>query len=280
MKTYLANHGRSILRAVKRVLPAPITLLLKRLYYQHLLPLSFRDLSSDERKLLKAYNVTTLPPADLRFRVHGTADVASFLAVGKTNYESICQAIALAGVKPNDVRTVLDFGCGSGRTLLWWLGAPTAPALYATDIDEKAVAWVREHLKINADQNSAEPPLPYADDFFDVLYSISVFTHLSEPLHQMWLRELRRIIRPGGLVLASVHSDLAIAALSDAERQDLFNKGFLFYREAAYEHIYPDFYQTAFQSREYIEKHWGELFELVGRISMGHQDLVVMRKAI
>lgn len=112
MKTHLANHGRSILRAVKRILPAPIILLLKRLYYQHLLPLSFRDLSSDERKLLKAYNVTTLPPADLRFRVHGTADVASFLAVGKTNYENICQAIALAGVKPNDVRTVLDLAAG------------------------------------------------------------------------------------------------------------------------------------------------------------------------
>ena len=61
-------------------------------------------------------------------------------------------------------------------------------------------------------------------------------------------------------------------------RRKLNDRGFLFYTEEAWAHIFPEFYQTAFQSPDYIRREWGSLFDIVGIIYMGYQDLIVMRK--
>ena len=45
--------------------------------------------------------------------------------------------------------------------------------------------------------NAAEPPLPYEDGSFDFLYSISIFTHLDEPLQLPWMQELTQSRPPG-----------------------------------------------------------------------------------
>lgn len=66
-----------------------------------------------------------------------------------------------------------------------------------------------------------EPPTTYPDSLFDVVYAVSVFTHLTEDRQLSWLAEFARIIRPCGLLLLTTHGDrLAAEALSDSELQD------------------------------------------------------------
>jgi SAM-dependent methyltransferase len=47
------------------------------------------------------------------------------------------------------------------------------------------------------------PRSPFASGFFDLIYSYSVFSHLSEAAHRSWLAEIRRILRPGGVLIAT-----------------------------------------------------------------------------
>jgi SAM-dependent methyltransferase len=61
--------------------------------------------------------------------------------------------------------------------------------------------------------NGVEPPLPYDDDSFDFLYSISIFTHLDEPLQQPWIRELERVVKPGGLIVITVSGEVYARSL-------------------------------------------------------------------
>ena len=71
------------------------------------------------------------------------------------------------------------------------------------DIDERAIeAAQRLHGdKIaRADVIGPGAPLPYADDSFDLVVSMDVIEHLPEEGLSPWLRELLRVIRPGGLV--------------------------------------------------------------------------------
>ena len=63
-----------------------------------------------------------------------------------------------------------------------------------------------------------------------------------------------------------------------ASSENLATTDFCTYREEAWAHIFPEFYNTAFQSSDYMNHEWGGLFEIIGKIYMGHQDLVVMRK--
>ncbi len=51
--------------------------------------------------------------------------------------------------------------------------------------------------------NEAMPPLPETDETFDLIYCGSVFSHLTE--WAPWVLELRRILKPGGVLIASLH---------------------------------------------------------------------------
>jgi hypothetical protein len=53
----------------------------------------------------------------------------------------------------------------------------------------------------------------------------------------------------------------------------------LFKRSSKMRGIHPDFYQTAFQTREYVSHAWSAYFEIVlyQDCGLGYQDLVVLR---
>src|SRR5262249_35116978 len=153
--------------------------------------------------LIAKANLGAVPPAFLRYKVSGSIDVASFLDVGAVTVLCISEALASAGADLSSFDTILDFGCGCGRTLLW-LQKEVAPGqrLFGTDTDAEAIRWCQRRL-IFGDfaTNGSSPPLQYADASFDFIYAISVFTHLDAARQDDWLGELQRVARPGGFVL-------------------------------------------------------------------------------
>jgi len=56
------------------------------------------------------------------------------------------------------------------------------------------------------------------------VYALSVFTHLPEPLLFDWMREMDRVLMPGGFLIASTHGDACLPAL-DAAQQAAFRAG-------------------------------------------------------
>ena len=50
--------------------------------------------------------------------------------------------------------------------------------------------------------NNALPPLLFPDCAFDLVFAISVFTHLDEQYQLAWLAELRRVAQPGAILFS------------------------------------------------------------------------------
>jgi SAM-dependent methyltransferase len=101
-----------------------------------------------------------------------------------------------AATRPIDV---LDFGCGTGAFLEHLDRFGTVSAV---DADPSAVAFC--HARGRAEVRLAPPgaPLPFPDAAFDLVTALDVIEHIDDDVAA--LAELRRVLRPGGLLLVAV----------------------------------------------------------------------------
>jgi SAM-dependent methyltransferase len=173
-----------------------------------------------------------LPPPSLRFLAVGATDMQTFIRGGETVARMITQTLARHGVAMQQLSALLDFGVGCGRVLRNWKGlAAQGVEIHGTDYNPKLVAWCHRGLPFASfEVNGLAPPLPYEDARFDLVYSYSVFTHLPEEIQPAWAQELRRVLRPSGLLLFTTHGTPFAKARLTAEELERFSAGELVVR--------------------------------------------------
>jgi SAM-dependent methyltransferase len=168
-------------------------------------------------------DVLPLPTADGRFSVAGTDDVEVFVVLGRAGHRALKGSLRRAGIDIATLGRVLDFGCGVGRVLRYWHAYPDVE-LHGTDINPQSINWCRENLTFATFKtNALQPALDYPDGYFGLVYALSVFTHLPEDIQGPWLRELLRIIRPGGLLYFTTHGD-SYRRLLEPDLQSKFDR--------------------------------------------------------
>jgi SAM-dependent methyltransferase len=220
-----------------------------------------------------------VPPRRLLLTVAGTPDPTWFIDSGRETAGGIRSALERRGVDIGQVEAMLDFGCGCGRVVRHWADLPHT-RIVGSDYNARLVAWCRANLPFaRFDQNALAPPLRYDDGQFDVVYALSVFTHLPEDLQQRWLRELARVLRPGGHLLLTLHGDRYLERLT-ADEQAAYGRGELVVRWAE---VAGSNLCTAFHPRAYVESRLTGPVELVeavdeGAAGMPHQDLYVFTR--
>ena len=126
--------------------------------------------------------------------------------------------------------SICEWGCGPGRLLrhMQDLLADGEVSLYGSDYNRTMIGWASANIPgVRFVANDLHPPLPLGEMTLDVIYSISVMTHLSEMLQIEWLRECLRVLKSGGICLLTVHGDSFVGNLLPDERQRYKNEGFL-----------------------------------------------------
>jgi ubiquinone/menaquinone biosynthesis C-methylase UbiE len=220
-----------------------------------------------------------IPPRALRKRVHGHTQLFSFELVGAGISKNILDAVR-PHMSLDSSSRVLDFGCGCGRVLVYFKNAAGCQ-MTGSDIDAEAIAWCKDNLAdfANFIQNGTIPPLPIADSTFDLVYSISVFTHLPKRMQFQWLKELERVTKPGGLLLLTTRGTDQVP-LSWFQRLRFRMTGFVYVAGGKTPGL-PDFYRNAFHSESYIRRTWSGFFEIVDFKPRGinsEQDWALFRK--
>ena len=130
-------------------------------------------------------------------RVTGTTSREFFYWSGRQSVQELKRTLAVADRPLESFESILDFGCGCGRVELWLTELGKTLALHGTDIDAEAIAWARANIPdAHFTVNSPDPPLPFDDGAFDLVFNHSVFTHIDAERQDQWLSELHRIIRP------------------------------------------------------------------------------------
>lgn len=103
--------------------------------------------------------------------------------------------------------SILDFGCNRGRLAAPLFSLLPGARISGCDVMGDAIEACRQrHPRGHFFTNNATPPLNFPDKQYDLIFSYSVFTHLSEPNHKAWLKEHARLLNPGGVLLHTTHS--------------------------------------------------------------------------
>jgi SAM-dependent methyltransferase len=147
----------------------------------------------------------------------GGIDQATFLRMGDEVLRSFIDA---GGLKPD--QKVLDIGCGCGK-----IARPLADYLtdageyHGIDIGADCIAWCREAYRDAANfhfhhadlfssrytpdgvGSAATYRFPLPDNSFDLAFLGSVFTHMLPDQVENYLREISRVLRPGGQLMAT-----------------------------------------------------------------------------
>jgi SAM-dependent methyltransferase len=231
------------------------------------------------------YTDVPLPPQELIWRVAHTENTRGFRIGGFRAFgDFMTAALRHSGLALG--QELLDWGCGCGRVTTHFGSLTDAPNVRGCDIDAEAVEWCNQNLSRGAFlANGLWPPTPYKDASLDAVISYSVFTHLSREAQQSWLSEIQRILKPGGLFLASVHGEAAARLhmpdrLADIQQAGIYDP----LPDATLESFVPQgYYRAVFQSKEYTQNEWSEWFDILEFIEYGigaFQDLVVMQKSL
>jgi SAM-dependent methyltransferase len=226
-----------------------------------------------------------VPDDELIRRVTGTPDHTWFFWSGRESVRELERALVVAGRALNSFKSILDFGCGCGRMLLWMESAGSSGDVHGTDIDPEAIAWCRAHIPyVTAGLNGADPPLSYPDEAFDLVFNHSVFTHIDEARQDAWLTELQRVTRPGGLLVLSTHGETALSIGPSHIRERLEREGIVFLDDAhPPDFPLPRWYQATYHAPWYVFEHWGRWFEILAYLpaaALGLQDHVVLRRTV
>jgi SAM-dependent methyltransferase len=179
-------------------------------------------------------------------------------------------------------KRILDFGCGAGRTLRHFASQADAAEVWGCDIDEPSIDWLSEHLcpPFHVFVNGPEPPLEQASASFDLIWGVSVFTHLTDSWSR-WLVELHRVLRPNGLLyLTFMGRGMSQIIAGEPWEETKFGMNVLRPGQS-WDLGGP----MVMHSPWWIEEHWGRAFEMislspdgfVNEPSSGHGS-VMMRK--
>ena len=105
---------------------------------------------------------------------------------------------------PGRARDVLDAGCGTGGMLSWLERYAHGGRVAGVDLSPDALAFCRGRGLRDVEQASVTA-LPFADSTFDLVTSFDVLVQLpGEEADELAMREMLRVLRPGGIALARV----------------------------------------------------------------------------
>ena len=202
------------------------------------------------------------PPFELASRVRPLDEfsdpIAAYEQMGAQTKE------ALLGLLPDEWsfegRRVLDFGCGAGRTLRHFLTEADAGEFWGADQDAASIDWIQSNLSppLRAWRCSYGPPIGLELRSFDLIWAISVFTHLtlgSIP----WLLELHRLLKPDGLLIATYYGRWNSEFLAgEPWEEDRIGMNVL-HHNVDWDHGGP----VVLMSDWWMREHWGRAFEVV-----------------
>ncbi|MDA9145668.1 class I SAM-dependent methyltransferase [Candidatus Pelagibacter sp.] len=256
-------------------------------------------------KLLKIIDFPVPPNSSMR-KTTASGNIFTYYNSG-SSYLPIATMAEKYGLNLREKNlNILDFGCGVGRLLLHFTRVYKSNKYFACDVDDTSISFLlKNYPNVDSHTNNYSPPIKYEDSKFDMIYALSIFSHLDISDQALWLKELSRITKSGGYLFLTIegyhalniwlYKDLGLN--KDEAFKKLEKEGYIFASYNNWEETVQEsnILKNASQLRgvkkpygmmvidkSFIKKNWNkynlEVVDIIEGIITTRQDLVVLRK--
>jgi SAM-dependent methyltransferase len=170
------------------------------------------------RRFRKQHPDFCTPPPFLAYDAYASVNWSLYHDTGL----DVAKAVANYFRQYNSQETIaiLEWGCGPARVIRHMRDMFPTARICGTDYNKSTIRWCQAHIpKVEFRLNALTPPLDYPSETFDFIYVLSVFTHLSESVGLSWMQELIRVLKPGGILFFTTHSDTSADLLFEHEKR-------------------------------------------------------------
>ncbi len=213
-------------------------------------------------------------------------DHATYWVSGLMDYDKVLAACDRLGISRG---RYYDFGGSTGRLFRHFYSQNSDFEVWSSDFKTASFEWNQQHMPIDVRVfvNGFAPPLPIPDAHVEVVTALSVFTHIDE-LEFPWLMELRRIIKPGGLLYATIHDETTwenkskslVKAIKKSDNGASVSASSPFPGQRTAFHFTESSYYSCnvFHPTGYIRGQWGRFFDIIEIMPSAHgaQSVVLL----
>jgi SAM-dependent methyltransferase len=173
---------------------------------------------ADNARTRAAHPHIAFPPPSLVYEVQSYARLDQFLATGAAHADVIAALIAQHAGLDGEDRRILEWGCGPGR-ILRPLGERAGARLHGCDPNPACVAAATAFAPAATIARSAfAPPAPYPSAHFDVVYGVSILTHMNAAAAAAWIVDIARLLKSGGVTILTTHGARHAGRLGGKDR--------------------------------------------------------------
>ena len=122
---------------------------------------------------------------------------------------------------------ILEWGCGVSRTVRHINKYTSNNAqIFACDINDEMIRWNTKNIEnVLFSKINYNPPTTYFSEQFNMIYAISVFTHIDVSQQENWAKEIHRILSKDGVFLFTTHGSKYVKKLLADEQKTLKTTG-------------------------------------------------------
>ena len=172
--------------------------------------------------------------------------IEEYFIAGKNDADKVRALMAKLGLRPG--ASILEFAAGYGRVSRHLADL----TLTASDIHGEAIRLLRNKLGIRAIASSPSPEDFKADQIFDFIFVLSLFSHLPEALFRPWLVALIDCLAPGGFIMFTTHGEVAAQKVPVLKEALSSGTGFGYVVHSDQADLSPEIYGSNIATRDYV----------------------------
>jgi SAM-dependent methyltransferase len=191
-------------------------------------------------------------------------------------YLHVKSASATAGIPLGHGSRLLDFGCGWGRMLRYFVRDIPDDRLWGVDVNaERVIDCIRTGVPGSVCLIQPQGRLPFDAHSFSHIIAYSVFSHLPPQLAAHWVKELARVLEPSGLLVLTVQPlrflerlahtppdqavsdwEASLIALHASQARTMLPRADVTGHALLNIHPTTNAFGTAVYTRDYVARHW------------------------